>query len=104
MNVTTLDRPWQEIALWRLLVFALERDFEGMQFSGHQAGYNCRITLHKGTGGPLIRGLENGDPKSLIPGFHCFARQDQLTRFDRVLEPGEVPIQCHFVLTCPGSV
>ena len=104
MNVATLARRWQEIALWRLWVFALERDFEGVQFRGHQAGYNRGITFHKGTGGGLIGRLENSNPKSLITGFYCSSRQDQLTRFDRMLESDEMAAKSHIIFLSPVFV
>ena len=88
----------------QLGILTLENDRERMQFRRHDTSGNGRIGLHEFSGGGFVRSLKNRNAKCLITRLSRATGQDELTRLNRCLEIGEMPIDRRFVLFRPSFV
>jgi hypothetical protein len=85
-------------------ILALKGDCERMQVRSHQSCDNRWIVLHKYASSRLIAGFKHGNAECLVTRLLSPARQDEFTRFDRVLESSEMPIKDRLVLVRPCRV
>src|SRR6266446_9603602 len=91
-------------SLNKLRILALENYRERMQFRRHDTSGNGRIGLHEFSGGGFVRSLKNRNAKCIITRLSRATDQDELTRLNRCLEIGEMPINGRFVLCGPRLV
>src|SRR5437016_4886778 len=88
----------------QLGILTLENYRERMQFGGHHTCHNGRIGFHKFLRSGFVTGLKNRNSKRFITRLSCASGKNQLTRLNRSLEIGEMPIDGCLVLSCPRLV
>ena len=75
-----------------------------MQFGDHHTCRNGRIGFHEFSRGGFVCSLKNRNSKCLIAWFSRASGKNKLTRLNRCLEIGEMPINGCLVLNGPRLV
>src|SRR5439155_23695300 len=88
----------------QLGILTLENYRERMQFGSHHACGDGRVRFHEFSRGGFVCSLKNHNAKCLIAWFSRASGKNKLTRLNRCLEIGEMPINGCLVLNGPSLV